>query len=110
MVIKNKSKGTILAHHARDAENFVEKTVGLMFEEKQKALILHTHFGIHTFFMRIPVDVFILDDENIVVSIKENLKPYRFFFWKTKHNKVIEAPAGTAKKSKTELRDVIEIM
>jgi hypothetical protein len=73
------------------------------------ALMIKTRFGIHTFGVKFPIDALILNNENKVVSLKEGLKPNRMFLWNPMHEKVIELPAGTIKKTAIKMHDIIEL-
>ncbi|OGH08351.1 MAG: hypothetical protein A2171_00220, partial [Candidatus Levybacteria bacterium RBG_13_35_9] len=63
------------------AKNFKEKSLGLIFLKKPKALFLKTHFGLHTFFVNFPLDIIILDKNSKVVKLKGNLVPNKIFLW-----------------------------
>lgn len=76
----------------------MNKVSGLIFAEKPYPVLLITRFGIHTFGMKFPIDVLILDKNNSIVQITENLKPNRIFIWNPIHNTVIELPGGEIKK------------
>lgn len=65
--------------------------------------MFRTRFGIHTFGMHYPIDVIILDKQQIVVHLKENLMPNRLYFWNPKYSIVIELPKETIKKKKISL-------
>jgi uncharacterized membrane protein (UPF0127 family) len=65
---------------------------GNMFRKKILPLYFETRWGIHTFFVREPIDVLILDEENRVQVIKKDLKPWRLFFWNPRYGKVVELP------------------
>lgn len=56
-----------------------------------------TRFGIHTFGMTKPIDVFILNKENKVVKICKSIKPGRIFIWNPKYYKVLETPVDFIK-------------
>lgn len=75
---------------------------GLLFG-KPKPILFHTRFGIHTFGMKYPIDVVILDKSLVVRKIKQNLLPNRFFFWNPLLDTVIELPQGTIKKKKIQI-------
>ncbi|MBI2033019.1 MAG: DUF192 domain-containing protein [Candidatus Levybacteria bacterium] len=77
----------------------IKKIVGLIGADSPKPLWFNTRFGIHTFFLRFPIDVVILDDNLHVVCYKEKLLPNRFFFWSTRYKHVLELPANTIKKN-----------
>lgn len=65
-----------------------------MGKKKAETVYLETRWGIHTFFMKFPIDVMVLDNKNKVVKIKRELKPWRLFLWNPKYYKVVELPAG----------------
>lgn len=77
------------------AKNIFEATRGLTGKTEIEPLLLQTRFGIHTFGMRVPIDVVILNSKHEIVTVKENLKPNRIFFWKPIYNSVLELPEGT---------------
>jgi uncharacterized protein len=89
------------------SKSFLAKTLGLIGKKKPFPLYLETHFGIHTFFLKFPIDIIILDEKNIVVVKMENLKPFRLFFWNPKYKKVLELPSGTIKLKRVKLKDTI---
>lgn len=91
-----------------EAKNVRDKVSGLLKYNKPRALILWTRFGIHTIGMKYAIDVMILDSEGKVVKIKSNLKPNNIFLWNPTYRVVIELPAATINKSKTQLNDVIK--
>jgi uncharacterized protein len=91
------------------AGNLKEKIRGLIAKEKPFALMIRTRFGIHTFGVRFPIDVLILDNENKIMSIRENLKPNKIFLWNPKYEKVIELPQGTVKKNRLKINMPIDI-
>jgi len=93
----------------REARNLKEKIQGLLGKEKPESLMIKTHFGIHTFGMKFPIDVLILDKNNKIVSIKKNLKPYRIFLWNPLYEKVIELPPQTIEKKKLKLNDIVSL-
>lgn len=93
----------------KKAKNLKEKIQGLIGKNKPIALMIKTHFGIHTFGLKFPIDVLILNNDNKVVSMKKNLKPNRIFFWNPMYEKVIELPHGTIEKEKIKINMPIDI-
>ena len=67
---------------------------------KPEMVLLRTRFGIHTFGMRYPIDVVIVDKNCIVQKTRESLLPNRFFFWNPRYFFVLELPKGTIKKKR----------
>jgi uncharacterized protein len=93
----------------KEAKNLKEKMQGLIGKEKPQALMLKTRFGIHTFGVKFPIDVLILNNNNSVVSMKKNLKPNRIFLWNPGYKKVIELPSGTIEKKQIKMNMPIDI-
>lgn len=94
----------------RKAKNLKEKILGLIGKDEPQALMIKTRFGIHTFGVKFPIDVLILNNQNQVVSLKNNLKPNRVFFWNPLYDKVLELPKGTIKKRKIKMRQIIDLI
>jgi uncharacterized protein len=80
----------------------LESLCGNMFRKKIIPLYFETRWGIHTFFVKEPIDVLILDEENRVQVIKKGLKPWRLFFWNPKYRRVLELPHGRISQLKIE--------
>lgn len=77
---------------------FINSMLGLILKKKIEPVFLKTRFGIHSFFVKESIDVVILDQKFVVRKIKNNMKPFRVFFWNPKYSRVIEGPAGLIKK------------
>lgn len=78
------------------------KTIGLIGSDKI-SLYFETRFGIHTFFLKSPIDVVVMSKENIVQVIVESLRPNNIFFWNPKYYKVVELSMGTIRKKKIKI-------
>lgn len=91
----------------KEALGIKERIIGLIGEKKPIALLLKTHFGIHTFGLKFPIDVLILNNKNIVVSLKKGLRPNRIFLWNPKYEKVLELPSGTIKKNEIKIKSEV---
>lgn len=101
MKIYNKSKDIEIHNNINEASTFSDKLLGMLKKSNLGGLIFKTRFGVHTFFLKNPIDVIILDKDYRVVKLA-TLKPNRFFFWNPKHNYVLELPEGTIKRTKIE--------
>lgn len=99
----------MLTLRVRLLKGFLDKTIGLLGSVKVDPVYFMTRFGIHTFGMKFPLDVMVLDRNNRVVKITRNLKPNRFFFWPPSYNRVVELPAGTVKKLRVKKGDKIKL-
>ena len=109
MKITNLSKNKTIASGAVEPKGLLTQSIGLIGAKKPYPLILRTSLGIHTFGVRFPIDILVLDKGDSVVSVKESLAPFRIFVWNPKFSKVIELPAGTIKKTKTSVGDKLSI-
>jgi len=99
--IINKTKGKVIAEKARVANNFFSRLIGFMFRkniDKDEAIIFYKAPSMHTFFMRVPIDIVFLDKNMKVIKTK-TVRPYRIIFCKNsfvtielKENKIIEIP------------------
>jgi len=86
-----------------------KKIFGLIGKNKPYMLLLKTRFGIHTFFLKFPLDVVVLDKNNRIVKLRQNLVPNRIFVWNPKYNKVLELPAGKISKLRLKVQDVVNL-
>ncbi len=109
MKVKNLTKKTIISEEISCPQSMFDKSFGMILPKNSGGLILKTRFGIHTFFMKKPIDVLIVDRFSKVVIIKKNLKPNRIFVWNPKFDMICELPADSVKKSKTELGNSLKI-
>ena len=99
----------MIALRVKNQNKLHEKSIGLLGKKHPSAIYFQTRFGIHTFFMRFPIDVLILDQNNMVVKLVENLQPNKFFFWPPFFKQVIELPSGELKRNKIKLGDKIHL-
>ena len=60
------------------------------------------------FFVFYPIDVLFLDQNRVVIEIKENFAPFSFYNPKNKSKYVIELPKNIIKETNTQLGDKIE--
>ena len=106
-MLKNKSKNIRILKNYSKLKGF-KKIIGLIGKEKSEIVIFKTRFGIHTFFLKFPIDLIIASKNNKVVLIKKSEKPKRFVFWNPKYNKVIELPEGTIEKLDINLGSILK--
>ena len=89
--------GDVVATDVRSADGFVDSFVGLMFKKSLPdghGLLFRPARGIHTHFMRFPIDLIYLDKANRVTKVRAAMRPWRFDF--TSAAGVIEMTAGSA--------------
>lgn len=79
----------------KEANTFFKKTKGLMFVKKFDYILKIKCNGIHTFFMKKPIDVFLTDGNNKILYIYKNLKPNRIILPKKNVKYTFEAPCNS---------------
>jgi uncharacterized membrane protein (UPF0127 family) len=84
--------------------------VGLLGEETPYPVYFKTRWGIHTFGMKFPIDVIILDDTYRVVRTRIALPPNRVFVWNPRYHHVIELPALSVPKQRIQMGEKIQII
>src|SRR5437764_759922 len=87
----------------------INKVKGLIGDRKPSPILLETRFGIHTFGVRFPIDILILDNANHVKYIKESLRPNAIFFWNPRYKTVIELPENTIREKKIRINTEIKL-
>lgn len=107
MIIKNIPGRKVITIKAKMAYSFHDRLFGLIDKKLSRYLIINTHFGIHTFFLKTPIDVLLLDERNNVIKMKNNLPPFSFFFYNPKYSKVVEMPQDTIIKLDIHMNDKI---
>lgn len=107
-MLKNRTKNSIISKDIKLLRGLFKKSLGLIGKNPD-TVIFYTRFGIHTFGMKYPLDILILDKGLKVVHLKEKLKPNRIFLWNPLYKTVIELAEGKIGTSKTEINDVLEL-
>ena len=108
--IKNQTRDRVLAASGELARSFWARGRGLMGRTSlpdSYALIILPESSIHTFFMRVPIDVVFVDWSDRVIGLREAMPPSRPFAgvapWRGRY--VIEMPAGVIAATGTALGD-----
>lgn len=76
---------------AKKVTLIIDKTRGVMFRDTITPIYFETRWGVHTFFVRKPIIVVLLDNNDVVVT-KTKLMPWRMFFWNPRYSRVLELP------------------
>lgn len=99
--------GRIVAESVRVAHTLPRRMRGLLGKsglEPGEGIVLRPAWSIHTFFMRFPIDVVFLDENQTVVRIDESLRP-----WHTASQRgameVVELKAGECARRELEVGD-----
>lgn len=88
-----------LNYPIRAADTFVSRFFGLMGKENvDYGLLLIPCKSIHTFFMKVNIDVVYLDNALTVVDIEKNMAPWKTGKYHSKAHGILELPAGMADK------------
>lgn len=93
----------------RVLSNFFHRLLGLIDPKNKPPILFKTRFGIHTLFMRFPIDVLLLDRDGEVVDLRQSLKPFSFFLYLPLYDTIIELEDGFIKKNNIRLGDIINL-
>jgi uncharacterized protein len=107
----NTTRGTVVGHHIRLAETGLTRIVGLLGERELlpgDGLLILPSQGVHTFGMRFPIDIAVLDRHWTVMAKQYAVRPFRFtrIFWNAAA--VLELPAGVLHATSTSVGDTLE--
>lgn len=106
--VTNLTRNTLLANRASRADTFARRFKGLMGVTTLAVgdgLQLEPCTGVHTFFMRIPVDAVFLDTDLEVVAMYHAMAPWSMSRVYLGARSVLELPAGTTRASGTHTGD-----
>lgn len=84
----------------KEANTFIKKLKGLMFIKEFNYILKFKTNGIHTFFMKINIDVILTDKEDKILYIYRNLKPNKIILPKRKVKYTYEMPVNYIKNIK----------
>ncbi len=103
---------------AKFASSFLDRNLGLLRQKnKGKVLLFKTRFGIHTFFLKEPIDVLVLETlfrraapqilashmssgntNQFTIITSKTILPNKIFLWNPKYCWCLELPKGSIKK------------
>lgn len=109
--VVNRARGVCLAE-AGLATSFWARGWGLLGHAtlpEGDGLVIDPAGSIHTFFMRFPIDVLHVARDNTVCRILHSMQPYRLgpVVWRSRY--VVELPAGTARRTGTQVGDLLAL-
>src|SRR5216683_3203403 len=110
--VYNKTKETFLAFRVNIADSIAGRLIGLLGRRSLKpdgGVWIVPANSIHTIGMLFSFDVVMIDKNFNVVSVKELVKPFRIILPKLRAESVIELPAHTIFRSRTEVGDELVI-
>lgn len=109
MILKNLTSGKTICKDLKICSSFLDRALGLLVPNNPRNLAFNTRFGIHTFFLKAPIDLLILDTKLKVVILKQNLKPGKLFFWNPSYSWVIELNKNSVRKFQIKEGDRLSI-
>lgn len=112
MPIVNATKNTVLAEQFEEAKTPKQQFRGLMFR-KVTPLVFYfdkeQHIELHSFFCK-TMDLVFLNDEWEVVELFREWSPWRIYKSRNKALFLLELPAGSIFRSRTEVGDVVQLL
>lgn len=107
---RNLTRNSIIAERVEVAETSETRNRGLLGRDglaKDTGLWLVPCEWVHMFGMKFPIDIVVLNQDDVVVGVQENLKPgwIGHFFWGA--HSTLELPVGAIKASGTAKGDRI---
>lgn len=110
--VENRARGTLLATRLEVADSGSKRTRGLLGRDTLapgEGLWIVPCESVHTFFMRFPIDLVYLDRKNKIKKVRNAVGPWRISACLTAHS-VLELPAGTILKTRSQPGDVLEFL
>jgi uncharacterized protein len=110
----NRTRETFLVTELSVADTHWTRLKGLLGTSRGsfwagKGLWIVPCHGVHTFAMNFSIDVVYLDENDTVVHIEENVKPWRLTPLRMEASTVLELPARTVWNTNTKVGDRVEI-
>jgi uncharacterized membrane protein (UPF0127 family) len=107
----NTTRGTVLGERVRVADTSLTRMIGLLGEpelEPGDGLLIVPSQGVHTWGMRFPIDVAVLDGDWNVIGMRKRMPHFRMtrMFWKA--SAVLELPPGMLDRTSTAVGDRLE--
>jgi len=112
MQVINLDTGGELVHELTVAATVFSRAMGLLGRTslpQGEGLLIRPCNGIHSFFMKFPIDVIFLDGDNRVIATLEDLQPQRVTRLRFRCRSVLELPAGTIRQSNTAIGNQVAI-
>ncbi len=112
ITITDETRGTTLGDRIQVADTSLTRVVGLLGRRGVDAgsgLWIKPSSGVHTFFMRFPIDVIGLDKNLRVIKLWQDLVPWRVTSVSLQLRSVVELSAGRIAECGIQLGDVLRI-
>lgn len=111
IVVRNKTRNTVLADAAEVADTSAKRRTGLLKHdhlEPGQGLWVIPCESVHSFFMKFAIDLVYLDRKRRVRKLRHRMVPWRLSACLTAQS-ILELPAGTLERTGTERGDQLEI-
>jgi len=111
-VVRNLTRNTVIADRATMAASMLTRMRGLIGRRtltRGEGLVIGPCSGVHTFFMRMPLDVLFLNRHNQVVCSVSGLPTWAMLPWVRGATRAIEVPVGIVHESRTAVGDLLSI-
>ena len=110
--VYNRTKETFLAYRVKIADSMLGRLVGLLGKRSlapDSGLWIVPSSGVHTLGMLFTIDVVFLDRNLRVVGLRELLRPFSITSLNLQAESVLELPAHSIFKSRTEIGDQLVV-
>lgn len=111
MVVRNLTRGTQVADRLEVAGSGPKRSKGLLGRKSLgvgEGLWIIPCEAVHTFLMKFPIDLIYLDRKHQVKKVRSSVPAWRVSGCLSAHS-VLELPAGTINRTRTEKGDSLEI-
>ncbi|MGH2461729.1 MAG: DUF192 domain-containing protein [Chloroflexota bacterium] len=110
--VVNATRQQVLAERAEVAESFLRRGIGLLGRsdwQRSDGLVIVPADGVHSFFMKLTIDVLHLTNDGTIKKILPAMKPWRIGPIVWRGHAAVELPPGTAARTGTLIGDRIAI-
>ena len=110
-MIINLTKKNILAENAWTALSFSVRARGMIGRKFDSfdAMVFPRCPAVHTFFMSMPIDIVFLSQDNRIMALYHNVKPWKACISCSGAFQTIELPAGTLQRTGAECNDLLNL-
>jgi uncharacterized membrane protein (UPF0127 family) len=111
-VARDLQTGAVVAEHVTVASRRIDRAVGLLGRshlDTGEALWIKPCRGVHTWFMRFPIDVLAMDANGVVVDVVSAMGPWRMRLPKPGSESVLELAAGALENMQLKIGHQIKI-
>jgi len=113
MKVYNSTQNNLIADDVKVADSFLTRSLGLIPKQyilDNEGLIIKPCCSIHTFFMKIAIDVLFVDKNNCIVALYENVKPWRILPIHLNSSYVIELASGSVSGKNIQKDDIMDML